>query len=202
MRDPPDRDALHALHERLLSGDRLASEELLRVLLPSLQSEIARRFPRADEHLVSDGVIDSVFDYCVHPEQFDTSRNVPLDRFLATAAWRNVDNLLLGERRRKQRERKVGGEKREASVAFDPVARNILQEEERQRDERRAAMFDALDDPKDKEILALRLQGVRDAAPYAHILGITDLPLKKQQAEVRRHKDRITRFLRRKGLLP
>jgi hypothetical protein len=34
MRDAPDRNALSALHDRLLRGDRLASEELSRLILP------------------------------------------------------------------------------------------------------------------------------------------------------------------------
>jgi RNA polymerase sigma-70 factor (ECF subfamily) len=202
MRDPPDPKALRALHERLLGGDRLASEELSRLVLSCLLEEITRRFPRTDEHLISDGIIDAVLDYCANPKQFNASKDVPLDRFLATAAWRNVDNLLTGERRRKQRERKVGSKKREADVALDPAARNIRREELQQLDEKRAAMFAALDDPKDKEILALRLQGIRATAPYARVLKITRLPLKQQREEVKRHKDRITRSLRRKGLLP
>jgi hypothetical protein len=80
------------------------------------------------------------------------------------------------------------------------VARNIRQEELQQLEEKQAAMFAALDDPKDKEILALRLKGIRATAPYALILGSTHFPLKQQRAEVKRHKDRITRFLSRKGL--
>jgi RNA polymerase sigma-70 factor, ECF subfamily len=202
MPDPPDHDnPLMTLHERLLRGDRLASEELARLQLPPLQEEIARRFPRADEQLVSDGVIDAVLDYCASPHQFDPGKDVPLDRFLATAAWRNVDNLLVGARRRRRREQKAGGEKREADVAFDPAARNIRREEEEECAARRTAILAALDDPKDKEIMALRLDGVRDTAAYARILTITDLPVQRQREEVKRHKDRITRFLRRKGLL-
>jgi hypothetical protein len=150
--------------------------------------------------LVSDGVIDAVLDYCARPHQFDATQGVPLDRFLATAGWRNVDNLLRGERRRKQRERMVGSEKREADVAFDPVAGKIRQEELRELEARKAAMFDALEDPKDKEILALRLQGVRETAAFARVLGITHLPLERQRQEAKRHKDRISRLLHRRGL--
>jgi RNA polymerase sigma-70 factor (ECF subfamily) len=175
---------------------------LSRLILPLLVEEIGRRFPRVDEQLVSDGVVDAVLDYCACPAQFDTSRDVLLDRFLAKAAWRNVQNLQTGERRRKQRERNVGSKKREADVALDPVARNIRQEELRQLDEKQVAMFAALDDPKDKEILRLKLDGVRDTASFARVLGITYLPVAMQREEVRRHKDRIIRFLRRKGLLP
>jgi len=202
MNDPPDRNVLDALHQRLLLGDRLASEELSRLLLTRLIEEVGRRFPTTDNQIVSDGVIDAVLDYCGDPEQFNADRGVPLDRFLATAAWRNVDNLVIGERRRKQRERKVGSKKREADVALDPPARKIRQEEEDELNRRCAAMFDALTDPKDKEILRLKLEGVRDTAAFAKVLKITHLPVAKQQEEVKRHKDRIIRFLRRKGLLP
>jgi RNA polymerase sigma-70 factor (ECF subfamily) len=201
MRDPPDQEALKTLHERLQRGDRLASEELARLLLPALLEEVSRRFPRTDEQLISDGVIDAVLDYCEVPDQFDPGKEVPLDRFLSTAAWRNVDNLLISERRRKEREKKAGRKKREADVALDPAARNIQREEQEQCDKRKAALLAALDDPKDREIMALRLEGVRDTAAYARILNITDLPIQRQREEVKRHKDRITRFLRRKGLL-
>ena len=202
MHDPPDRTVLDSLHERLLLGDRLASEELSSLLLPLLIEEIGRRFPRTDEHTIGDGVIDAVLDYCINPQDFDTDQGIPLDRFLATAAWRNVSNLLVGERRRKQRERAVGSKRREADVALDPPARKIKQEEEDEVNHRCAAMFDALTDPKDKEILRLKLEGVRETAAFAQVLKITHLPVAKQQEEVKRHKDRIARFLRRKGLLP
>lgn len=202
MRDPPDRSTLLALHSRLLAGDRLASDPLVQAVLPFLLDEVARKFPRTDDQLVADGVIDAVLDYCCRPQQFDASHDVPLDRFLSAAAWRNVGNELRGERRRKQRERKVGGKKQELDVALDPVAGNIRQEELRELEEKKKAIFDALDDPRDKEIMALRLDGVRDTAVFARVLGITHLAELEQREQVRRHKDRITRFLRRKGLLP
>ena len=119
-------------------------------------------------------MIDALLDYCASPQQFDATQDVPLDRFLATAAWRNVDNLRIGERRRKECERKAGSKKREADVALDPAARNIRREEREECEERQAAILAALDDPKDKEIMTLRLEGVRDTAPYARILNITD----------------------------
>jgi RNA polymerase sigma-70 factor (ECF subfamily) len=202
MRDPPDRNALRSLHNRLLFGDRLASEELSCLLLPLLSEEIRRRIPKTDVQIISDGVIDAVLEYCANPQHFNAAKDVPLDRFLATAAWRNVDNLVLGERRRKQRERSVGRKKREADVAFDPPARKIKQEEEDEVDRRCAAMFDACTDPIDKEVLRLKLDGVRETAAFAEVLNLTHLPVAKQQEEVKRHKDRISRFLRRKGLLP
>src|SRR3954470_16890780 len=104
MRDPPDRDALRVLHEQFLRGNRLASEELFRLLLPYLLENVGRRYCRVDEQLVGDGVTDAIMDYCVRPQTFDSAKGAPLDRFLALAARRNVDNLLRGESRRKKRE--------------------------------------------------------------------------------------------------
>lgn len=202
MSATPDRDTMQALHDRLRLGDRVASEELAVLILPSLREEIAQRFPRVDDQLVSDGVIDAVLDYCASPDQFEPATGVPLDRFLAGAAWRNVANLLTSERRRKRREKKACGEKREGSVALDPLARNLQREEREECEERQAAMFAALAEPRDREILALRLAGVRETAAFARILNITELPPEHQRVEVKRHKDRIARFLRRKGLLP
>ncbi|MCS6897940.1 MAG: hypothetical protein NZM29_08210 [Nitrospira sp.] len=180
----------------------MASEELSRLILPYLFEEMSRRFPRVDPHLVSDGVIDAVLDYCKSPSTFDVSKAVPLDRFLATAAWRNVTNLAVGERRRKKREEKIGSKKRFVDVALDPVARKIQQEEEDAWRRRYTALLDALTDPKDKGILQLKLEGVRDTAAFAQVLRITHLPLEEQRKNVKRHKDRIIRFLRRQGLLP
>lgn len=201
MRDPPERDALRALHERLLSGERLASEELSRFVLPALVDELVRRLPRVDEHLIRDGVIDAVLEYCTDPQRFDAGRGVPLDRFLATAAWRNVDNLLVAERRRKQREREAGAKNREADVGLDPLARNIQQEEQRAAEQKRQALFAALKTQQDRDMLALWLDGVKDTREYARVLNITQLPFEQQKGEVYRNKERIIRFLRRRGLL-
>ena len=57
MPDPPDPADLNRLHQRILDGDRLASEELSRLLIAPLIEEISRRFQGADEQLVDDGVM-------------------------------------------------------------------------------------------------------------------------------------------------
>lgn len=202
MRDPPENETLLRFHARLLSGDRVASNELTRLVLPFLLDDITRHGRNLDEQLTCDGVIDAVLDYCSNPQQFDAELRIPLVRFLANAAWRNVQNLLTSERRRKVREKTASKKKPEASVAFDPEARNIQLEAHDQADKKRNAMLEALSDPKDREILLLKLDGVREHDRFAQIMDLTHLPTEQQRAEVKRRKDRITRLLRRKGLLP
>jgi hypothetical protein len=41
------------------------------------------------------------------------------------------------------------------------------------------------------------LEGVRETDEYAHALGIHELSQRDQKIEVKRHKDRIKKFLKR-----
>lgn len=62
--------------------------------------------------------------------------------------------------------------------------------------------MERLSDPRDQQILALRLQGERRTEAFAEILGISHLPIEAQRREVKRIKDRIDKILRRHGGRP
>jgi RNA polymerase sigma-70 factor, ECF subfamily len=201
---PPrlDSSQLLGLHRRLCHGDRTASEELAELILKSLVDAISRRFPYNDQQTVWDGVVDALVDYCARPHQFDEGRGVPLDHFLRMASWRNVMNLLRGESRRSAREEAAESDALSA-VELDPTAGNILQQEEtRELQRQQEGMMDRLSDPRDRQILALRLQGERRTEAFAEILGIVHLPIEAQRREVKRAKDRIDKILRRHGGRP
>jgi RNA polymerase sigma-70 factor, ECF subfamily len=201
---PPrlDSSQLLGLHRRLCHGDRTASEELAELILKSLVDAISRRFPCNDQQTVWDGVVDALVDYCARPHQFDEGRGVPLDHFLRMASWRNVMNLLRGESRRSAREEAAESDALSA-VELDPTAGNILQQEEtRELQRQQEGMMDRLSDPRDRQILALRLQGERRTEAFAEILGISHLPIESQRREVKRAKDRIDKILRRHGGRP
>jgi RNA polymerase sigma-70 factor (ECF subfamily) len=167
-----------------------------------LVDAISRRFPRNDEQTVWDGVVDAFLDYCARPHQFDEERGVPLDRFLRMASRRNVANLLRGEGRRRAREEVAQSDARSA-VELNPTAGNVLQQEEtRELQRQQEGMMDRLSDPRDRQILALRLQGERRTEAFAEILGIAHLPIAAQRREVKRTKDRIDKMLRRHGGRP
>jgi RNA polymerase sigma-70 factor, ECF subfamily len=103
-----DSAQLLELHRRLLTGDRIASEEVVTLLLASLTQEVSAQFRQIDQHIIWDGVIDAMLDYCARPQQFDAERGVSLKHFLRLAARRNVMNRLRGEQRRKVREEAAG----------------------------------------------------------------------------------------------
>jgi RNA polymerase sigma-70 factor, ECF subfamily len=198
---PPrlDSSQLLGLHRRLCDGDRTASEELAELILEPLIDAISRRFPRSDEQTIWDGVVDALLDYCARPHQFDEERGVPLDRFLCMASRHNVTNLLRGETRRRAREEAAQSDARSV-VELDPTAGNILQQEEtRELQRQQEGMMERLSDPRDQQVLALRLQGERRTEAFAEILGISHLPIEAQRRAVKRTKDRIDKILRRHG---
>ena len=186
------------LHTRLMDGDRIASEEVVCLLLISLSNELARKFPNTDKHLVFDGVTDALVEYCTGPKKFDPSRGVPLDRFLALAAWRNVANSVRGEKRRKLRELKaLTAVPDEELVELDVTAGNMLQDQEKDRQHQAAQLLRMIGNPVDKKILKLRLAGERRTEEFARIMTISYLPKDSQRREVKRAKDRIDKFLQR-----
>jgi DNA-directed RNA polymerase specialized sigma24 family protein len=195
-----DSIQLLELHRRLLTGDRTASEEVMRLLLAWLIQEVSTQFQQTDQHTIWDGIIDAMLDYCARPQQFDAERGVSLKRFLRLAARRNVINMLRGEQRRKVREEVAGHAWAASSVELDPAAGNLLQKEESAQQQRQqTALTNALQNPNDQQLLALRLQGVRRTEAFAAVLGIAHLPIATQRREVKRAKDRIDKMLRRTG---
>ena len=187
------------LHRRLLTGDRTASEEVVRLLHASLTQEVSAQFRHTDQHIIWDGVIDAMLDYCARPQQFDAERGVSAQAFLRLAARRNVVNML--------RENNGGrsAKRRQDMPGLHPVSNLILQvgnllqkEESTQRQRQQTALTHALQNPNDQQLLALRLQGVRRTEAFAEILGITHLPIETQRREVKRAKDRIDKMLRRR----
>jgi len=199
MKKAKQPDELLSLHERLLFGDRTASEEIAGRLLSSLVEEVSRKFPATDRDVVCDGVTDAILDYCKRPAQFDRKRGVPLARFLHMASWRNVANLVRGEKRRKVREERATGDPQTPVVELDPAAGKVKQEEDGRREKQKAEMLNSLTDPTDRRILELRFSGERSTGVFAKVLGISDLPLNIQRHRVKQAKDRIEKVLRRRG---
>ncbi len=194
---------LLAFHRRLCDGDRTASDEFAELVLKLLVDQVARRYPRTDEQIIWDGVSAAFLDYCGRPHQFDAGHGVPLDRFLRTASWRNVANILRSNVRRRTHEAEAARAYATVTVELDPVVGNLLQQEENaQLHQWEEDLMNLLQDPRDRQILALRLQGERSTEAFAEFLGVSHLPIAAQRREVKRAKDRIDKILRRKGGRP
>jgi hypothetical protein len=87
-------------------------------------------------------------------------------------------HLLRAEARRKTREGQAAHLSTPSHVELDPVAGNLIQQEERaELQQQEEECMNLLPDPQDQQILTLRLHGERRTEAFAAILGIAHLPI-------------------------
>ncbi len=194
MAETAERSKLLELHERLLSGDRVASEEIAELLLMPLITRLSRSFSRTDVQVVSDGVTDAILDYCARPQIFNPLRGVPLGGFLSMAGRRNILNFIRGEARRKAREERFARASSSKVVELYPSTGNT-QRKEIIEGQRKTKLMRILTDPVDKKIFDLQLRGERRTEAFAKVMGISSLAVGDQRRAVKRAKDRIRKLL-------
>lgn len=198
MSDHLQPDVLLRLHRRLLEGDRVAPAELIECLLRPLIGEMKHKYPTTDVHLVSDGVTDALLDYCARPRIFDQARGVPLNCYLATAAWRNIANILRGETRRKTREAKAVEMADQNVVELYLPTGNLLQNAVLGTTQGHDELARLLPDPTDQQVFKLKSLGERRTEAFAKAMGIAHLPIEQQRREVKKTKDRIDKIMERR----
>ena len=196
MSSPIDRKRLgELLHQRLLSGDRTATAEIVEAFLPPLVSGLRRRFPRAgDDHLVQTAAHDALINLFEHPTKFDPARG-ELFTYLRLRAC----GYLLNSLRSKKEEANKVVELDDARAVYDAGedAEDALISREFRAGviERLRQVFTAATDLR---VLALMIEGERETGSFAEALGATDRPPEEQRKLVKQVKDRIIKTLERK----
>jgi RNA polymerase sigma-70 factor, ECF subfamily len=186
------------IHERLLAGDVTAPAELAETLLEPLLNRLTKKYPQLpDPDLLPEAVIDSLMSYIKRPVQFDPDKRSLLG-FLSMAAEGDLLNALAKDKRRRQKETSledvelevVGGNYRlEGTITeTDPEKNPVLQ-----------ILPRIFGDPKDLHAVELMLAGERTTEAFAKVLELQHLPLDQQRREVKRHKDRLKKRLKRYG---
>lgn len=187
----PAQDELIALHDALLDGHPTVSARLAELLLPALRRRFRGR--REIGHAEIESQIGlSIAVYLAEPQRYDPERG-PLLAFL----YRDVDGDIRNEaaKRTRRRESLAAGE----TIELLSAAGNFLVEDEVVQ---RSELADALAlvtrlGAEEKELLRLRVDGVRSTHAYAEVLGIAHLPVEQQRLEVKRAKDRLDKKLER-----
>jgi hypothetical protein len=196
--DSVPRELTDPLHRRLLNGDLTASAEIAELLLPLVVRSLRGRHPNLhDPHLAETAADDAVLNYLRRPDQFDPSL-LPLDRYLIMSARGDLLNLLRKDRSADPTEiveldhpdREYGSDVRDESLGVEeqvPIQASPVW----------PLLAELLPNPVDREMALLILENVRETAEYARILGVDARVREEQEAEVKRHKDRIKKVLRR-----
>jgi RNA polymerase sigma-70 factor (ECF subfamily) len=186
-----------ALHQRLLAGDVTASGELCDLLVDRLESRLQRRWPLISADDIHDAVVDVVVAYLQDPSRYDPSR-ASLSGWLELQAHRDLVNVeQRGQRRFDRAVLRLVTDNAESSPsaseqeAVDAVPVEVdLGVFARVRAE--------FPNEIDRRLIYMMfVEGDRSTASAAKVLGIVDLTAEQQALEVKRHKDRISRRLRR-----
>ena len=186
------------LYHRLCAGDPVAPSEFCERYLPRLMSDRRWVLPGIhDEHMIEDAAIEAVLSFIRHPDRYDPAQ-LEIMSYLRMAARGDLINLLKKETRHADRRAPID------AVELQPPARNdehdapdlpgnVSQELLMRR------LREALPDPRDHEAVRLMLDGVRETGAYTRVYGLGNLSLEEQRRQVKRHKDRLDKVMKRLG---
>ena len=190
---------LLGLHERLLSDDPVATEEIFAIATPELERHLRLQFPSiavgVDPDIYISAVFDALTDYFKNPGKYDPARS-GLMTYLKMAARRDMQNLLAKEKRHAK------GRVSLESVEFRQSAGNDMSERVAEEIDGRREIEDLKQGMTSEEraVFSLILEGERSTRVAAEVMGIGDLPSAEQSREVKRVKDRIKKRIQRRGI--
>lgn len=188
------------IHRQLLSDDPTAPAQLARVYLEPLVAHLRARFPDVrDYDLLYDAAADAILNYAEKPSTYDPQKR-GLFGYLKMSARGDLLNALDRESRRR-------------NVELDAADRNRLQEDDEEEhsgekspealarsDESMRRVYEALPDIRDRRMLHLMMDEVRETRMFAEVLGIEDKDEAAQRQIVKKNKDRIKKRIQRMGL--
>jgi RNA polymerase sigma-70 factor (ECF subfamily) len=187
------------LHASLLAGDPTAPSQVILAHLDPLTRRLRGRFPDIrDETLLLDAATDALLDYVQSPSKFDPSKS-SLTTYLTLAARGDLLNALAKSQRRSSRQVSI-------EIVAEPEDIGNIPEEgdpaEQVADLTAArdltdAMLKLITEQRDRQLLALMVDGERRTEPYARLLGISHLDEGEKRRTVKQHKDRIKKRLQR-----
>ena len=203
----PTREEELILHRRLAAADPVASADLAKTyllrLIASLRRSNSRRVPT---EFIEEAADEALMCLVKNPNGFDASRNrakLPLFAHLRLAAQRDLQNILRREERHWRR--RVSLKRVELSPSAgkylgrndDPSEALQLREEAEKADGQILCFVRQGLGDGELRALELMLQGDRQTAAFARVLGIEHLSKEEQQAEVKRVKGKLKKRIER-----
>jgi len=206
---PVDRAGLQeqalGVHRRLLAGDPTASADAATLLLDPLVNRLNARWPLlAQTDACYDVAVEVVSMYLVAPTRYDPVRSSLLG-WLTMQAHGDLLNDHASPSKRFERSWLVESclpadpDTRQPPTVGDIATFDVLPDVDG------SQLFhtvrEAFPDIRDRQLIWLMcVEGSRSTEEAARVLGLDGLPSPGLTAEVRRHKDRVMRRLRRLGL--
>ena len=187
------------LHDRLLSDDPVATEEIFTIAAPELERHLRLRFPSlavgVDPDIYMSAVFDALTDYFKNPGNYDPARS-GLMTYLRMAARGDMLNLLAKEKRH------ANGRVSLEDVEFrqsdgNDISERVAEEIDGQRE---VEDLKQVMTPEEWAVFSLTMEGERSTEVAAEAMGIGHLASAEQAREVKRVKDRIKKRIQRRGI--
>lgn len=186
-----------ALHNDLLAGRPTAFTQLAELLQPRICRALARKFFNIDdEHLIQTAVNNAILYYLKSPNKFDAKRG-SLINFVWRRAYGNVLNFI----KENKKQNKVV-ELDDSQTVYsnetndgETIEQFLIDDEQDNLFYQRLSVL--LPDSIDRAILELMMNNERETISFAAVLGISDEPPEEQRIIVKKHKDRIKKFIQR-----
>lgn len=196
----PDRQAeLLDLHNRLLSHDPVATEEMFSLVAPELEKHLRLRFPSlavgVDPDIYLSAVYEALTDYFKNPRKYNPAKSGLLT-YLRLACRRDLQNLLRKESRH------VSGRVSLESVEYSRSDGNDISDRIADELDGQRLVADLTQGMTSDEraVFALMMEGERSTRVAAEVMNIGHLSSGEQRRQVKRVKDRIKKRIRRRGL--
>ena len=196
---PNPQAELLELHNRLLSDDPVATEEIFNIVAPELERHLRLRFPSlaagVDPDIYVSAVYEALTDYFKNPGKYDSSRS-GLVTYLRLAARRDMQNLLRKESRH------VTGRISLESVEFSRSDGNDISERVADDLDFQRLVEDLAQrmTSEERAVFSLMLEGERSTEAAAEAMGMGHLPPEDRARDVKRVKDRIKKRIQRRGI--
>ncbi|ADO69630.1 sigma-70 family RNA polymerase sigma factor [Stigmatella aurantiaca] len=180
------------LHQRVLQGDPVAPVDVFQTYMDQILKILIQE-RGCDAEVANDSAVDAVMSYLNEPSRYDPRRG-RLSTYLIQAAKNRASDrhrTATSQARRDQDYANVVTlQQRPPKEALEDAveAKRLLQLVEK-----------LLKREKDKITLEHFLQDERSTEALAEALGLKALSPEQKKREVKRHKDRLTKFLERLG---
>lgn len=186
------------IHERLLQRDPVAPAELAEVVFRRLVSGLRKQNPKLTKSdLIEDAATDAFMNYVKVPDTYDPTK-CGLFRYLSMSANGDLRNALAKRKRRFDKEIAVG-----LVEELQLGGNSLVDEKEPMAESENAALLEKakvlFNNPTDHRVLDLIIRGERSTATFVEVLSLQGLPIDRQRREVKRHKDRVKKWLERHG---
>jgi RNA polymerase sigma-70 factor (ECF subfamily) len=203
---PTQQDAV-TLHQRLLTQDPTAANDLAVAYLERLVIWLGEIAPKVSEDIRLEAAADAILALIRNPESYCAERQT-LEVYLRMSARGDMRNLVSKEQRHKMREMPCGGVEllpdagKYLGRQDDPALPLRLAEEKQGSESTLPESVRRKLSETDLHALELVLRKERRTAVYAELYGLLHLPAAEQERTVKRHKDRLKKVLKRAGGKP